>query len=135
MRLHILIVEDDPLIAMDLDFILEDAGFRVVGIAPSMHAALNIADQKHIDIAIMDINLANGTNGIETAKRLRQDHDVPSLFVSAEITERTRVAALKWEPVGFIGKPYRAEQIIEAIRTAEEHTDRPLVPPPDRGGT
>ncbi|NKJ94636.1 response regulator [Rhizobium leguminosarum bv. viciae] len=59
-----------------------------------------------VDVAIMDVNLARGSNGVETAGLLRQRWDIPSLFVSGNLDEGTRSRAMQWRPVGFIGKPY-----------------------------
>lgn len=99
--------------------VMEDAGFQVVGITATMEGALHIAAKTPVDIAIMDISLAGDANGIEAAKRLRQDYNVPCLFVSAEITEKNRAMALEWEPIGFIGKPYKGHEIIDAIRSTQ----------------
>lgn len=120
MSSRVLIVEDEPLIAMVLDIILEDAGYHVVGIAREMHHALRLATEHPIDIAIMDVHLAGGTSGIETAKRLRQEFDVPSLFVSAELSVRTRAMALEWKPIGFVEKPYVAVQIVNALKATAQ---------------
>lgn len=115
--LRVLIVEDEPLIAMDLQFILEDAHHIVVGIANSMTTALALADD-HVpfDVAIMDVDLAGGSDGIETAGRLRDEHNVASLFVSGRLTEENRALAAEWRPVGFISKPFLDSQILDALK-------------------
>lgn len=118
MTLNVMIVEDEALIAMDLEDLLLDAGHRVVGIADNMHRALEIAAVESIDVAIMDIDLAMDTNGIETARHLRERHDVASLFVSGRINDETRAMALEWKPVGFIGKPFQAHQITSLLAGA-----------------
>ncbi|RYG97081.1 MAG: response regulator [Alphaproteobacteria bacterium] len=123
MSLRILLVEDEPLIAMDLEDILLDAGNVVVAIATNMHHALEVAETSKIDIAILDIDLALGTNGIETAKRLRERHNVSSLFVSAQLTDETRAMALEWQPLGFVAKPFSADQIVTALRTPNRNLD------------
>lgn len=115
MRLHVMIVEDEPLIAMDLEDILKAAGHVVVGIANNMHHALDIAAANALDLAIMDVDLAMGTSGVETARRLRTSHGVASLFVSGRLDEATKSMALEWGPVGFIGKPFDADQIVEVL--------------------
>lgn len=117
MPLRILIVEDEMLLAMDLEDILTDAGYAVAGQASDMHEAINLAEQfdGQIDMAIMDVNLARGTNGVETAAILRQRWDIPSLFVSGNLDEQTREKALTSKPVGFIGKPYSEREVLAAI--------------------
>ncbi|WP_182422211.1 response regulator [Aureimonas sp. ME7] len=115
-HLRVLIVEDEPLIALDLQDILTDAGHTVVGTAGSMSEAMALAhDQRPFDLAIMDVDLADSFDGIETAQRLRQDFAVSSLFVSGPITAEQRALALRWNPIGFIPKPFLEEQIISAL--------------------
>ncbi|WP_152048294.1 response regulator [Aureimonas psammosilenae] len=115
---RILIVENEPLIAHELEAIVEDEGYEVVGIAATMTRALRMAAGARVDVAIIDIRLAGGDSGLETARRLRADHDVASLFVSANITEKVMALALDWAPIGFIGKPYNADAVLAALRSA-----------------
>lgn len=115
---NILIVEDDAWIAADLDALLEDAGYTVVGFAADMTAALAIAAKAPVDVAIMDVKLASGASGLETALRLREQHDVASLFVTAQNSETLRSAAAPSRPIGFIDKPYAAGSIVTALKRA-----------------
>lgn len=117
MSLCVLIVEDEMLLALDLEDILVEAGYVVVGNAVDMHQAIAMCD-KHghrIDIAIMDVHLARGTNGVETAKVLRQRWNIPSLFVSGNIDEKMQALALEWEPAGFVGKPFSQREVLKAL--------------------
>lgn len=66
----------------------------------------------------MDINLARGSNGVATAAALRQRWNIPSLFVSGNLDERTRHMAMQWQPIGFVGKPYSEREVLAVIRTA-----------------
>ncbi|RFC63427.1 response regulator [Fulvimarina endophytica] len=122
MSLSIMIVEDEMLLAMDLEDILVDAGHKVVGQASDMKQALALAEKSGdmIDIAIMDVNLARGPNGVETAAALRQRWDIPSLFVSGNLDEKTRALASEWDPVGFIGKPFSEREVLAAVASAPQ---------------
>ncbi|WP_061937313.1 response regulator [Aureimonas sp. AU22] len=117
MSLCVLIVEDEMLLAMDLEDILVEAGYGVVGNAVDMHQAIAMCEEhgERIDIAIMDVHLARGTNGVETAKVLRQRWNIPSLFVSGNIDERMQALALEWEPAGFVGKPFSQREVLKAL--------------------
>lgn len=117
MTLSVLIVEDEMLLALDLEDILIDAGYDVVGNAVDMHQAIAMCEKhgERIDIAIMDVHLARGTNGVETAKVLRQRWDIPSLFVSGNIDKKMQAIALEWEPAGFVGKPFSQREILKAL--------------------
>lgn len=112
-----MIVEDEMLLAMDLEDILTGVGHTVAGQASDMSQAVAIAERvgDHIDVAIMDVNLARGSNGVETAAVLRQRWGIPSLFVSGNLDERTRALALEWKPIGFVGKPYSEREVLAAL--------------------
>jgi DNA-binding response OmpR family regulator len=115
-----MIVEDELLLALDLEDMLLDAGHTVVGQASDMAEALAIAEGVYggIDVAIMDINLARGSNGVETAAALRKRWNIPSLFVSGNLDERTRQMAMEWQPIGFVGKPYSEREVLTVLGTA-----------------
>src|SRR5690606_510542 len=106
MALRIMIVEDEMLLALDLEDMLHNAGYTVVGQASDMAQALALAESigGAFDLAIMDVNLARGTSGVETAAALRRRWNVPCLFVIGYWEQRTHERALDWLPVGFVGQ-------------------------------
>ncbi|GHG34173.1 response regulator [Paracoccus aerius] len=112
MPYRIMIVEDEAILALDLSWLLVDAGYEVAGIARTMHAALRLAAKGSVDLATMDIRLAGGTNGVETALKLWQDHEVRCLFVSASLDKETKCHA---QPIGFVEKPIREQDIIASL--------------------
>lgn len=109
---RIMIVEDEAILALDPSWLLVDAGYEVAGIARSMHAALRLAAEGPVDLATMDIRLAGGTNGVDTALKLWQDHEVRCLFVSASLDKETKCQAQPAKPIGFVEKPIRERDII-----------------------
>lgn len=123
--LRILLVEDEPLIALDLEDILVEAGHAVVGIAATTTQALTIAaGSAPFDLAILDIDLASGDDGVATASRLRREYGVDALFVSAMREEEERALSLEWKPIAFIGKPYLPRHILSALRSVEKNAPR-----------
>lgn len=124
MSLCIMIVEDEMLLAMDLEDILTGVGYTVAGQASDMKQAVALAERvgDHIDVAIMDVNLARGSNGVETAAVLRQRWGIPSLFVSGNLDEKTRALALEWKPIGFVGKPYSEREVLAALAKVTTET-------------
>lgn len=117
MPLRVMIVEDEMLLAMDLEDMLIDAGHVVVGQASDMLQAIALAERVDgaVDVAIMDVNLARGTNGVDTAAALRNRWNVPSLFVSGNLDERTRALAQASKPIGFVGKPYSEREVLSHL--------------------
>ena len=71
---------------------------------------------------VVALFLARGSNGVETAAALRQRWNIPSLFVSGNLDEKTRAMALEWKPIGFVGKPYSEREVLAAIASATKAT-------------
>lgn len=98
---RILIVEDEFLVAANLEALLEDLGHQPIGIAPDMDAALDLAQAKP-DLALVDIHLRDGETGPAIATRLRRDHGVAVLFVTANPRMALSAADVA---IGVLGKP------------------------------
>ena len=82
MNAKILIVEDEMLVACEVEAVLGDLGHQVVGIAPDLDTAMELAAQP-IDLALVDLNLRDGLTGPEIGKRLCALGNVAVLFVTA----------------------------------------------------
>ena len=79
---RILIVEDEMLVATELEAILEDLGHAPVGIAPDLETAMSLAD-RNVDLALVDLNLRDGLTGPQIGKFLCDKCNVTVLFVTA----------------------------------------------------
>jgi len=86
---RLLIVEDELLIAWSLQEALAAAGHEVVSIARSADEAVAEAVAEAPDLVVMDVNLGRGGDGVDAATRIRQDRDVPVLYVTAYRDDRT----------------------------------------------
>lgn len=82
MTAKILIVEDEMLVACEVEAVLGDLGHQVVGIAPDLETAMELAAQP-IDLALVDLNLRDGLTGPEIGRRLGEQGHVAVLFVTA----------------------------------------------------
>lgn len=78
----ILIVEDEILVAMEMESILQEHGYDVVGIASDLEGALAFAN-RNVDLALVDLNLRDGLTGPEIGRRLANEHRAKVLFVTA----------------------------------------------------
>ena len=119
MPLSILIVEDEMLLALDLEQMLRNAGYEVCGVATDVDEAVSAAEKHMPDLALMDVRLAHDSSGIDAARRLRWCWNVPSIFVSANLDRVTRAHAMEAAPLGFVDKPYRQRDILAAVASAE----------------
>lgn len=114
----ILILEDEMISAESLRLDLEDHGYRVSGVARNRSEALACARLETPALALVDIRLANGDNGLDVADELRRGYGIPSIFVSASGDEDVRARANAVGGLGFVHKPYLVAPLIETIRTA-----------------
>lgn len=106
-----LIVEDEIFVALDLERILEDAGYRVAAIAADCPSALEAAPG--CDIAFVDVNLRDGPTGPAIADRMIRDHGMKVVFVTANPAQIGGCEGA----LGYIRKPF-AERAIRAAADA-----------------
>ena len=118
----VLIVEDQVLIAIHLQDLVEEAGHRVSAIAHDTAAAMAAAARQRPAFAIMDLRLANGSNGLDTAQLLYEKYGVRCLFVSANIDDDVRRKAAAFQSLGFLGKPFLPAEVISAVQAAARVT-------------
>lgn len=115
---RILIVEDEALVALYTRELLEDAGYEVIGIAPTGEAALSMASVAPPYLALVDIRIPGGMDGIATAAELRARHGAGIVFVSGTLDpptlERTRPLA----PHACLQKPVRPEDLLATVARA-----------------
>lgn len=127
-RARILIVEDEYLVAADLEAALEDLGYSSVGIAPDLEAALALAAEKP-DLALVDVHLRDGQTGPLIAERLAREHGVAVLFVTAN--PRMTFDANTPGVIGVLSKPCREDLVAAAVDYAlGSRAGIPLPAPP-----
>ena len=114
----ILIVEDEALIAANIEEVLAESGFRVAGVASSALEALSIAEETRPRLALVDIRLPGDMDGIQLACRLRDEYGVPSIFLSGLLDSAITMRAREARPLGFLRKPFRPSQVFNAIERA-----------------
>lgn len=106
----ILIVEDEFIVANDLQHMLKKAGYEVCGIASSVHKARTLIAQHQPDWVLIDIILKGDYSGIDLGNELMQQH-IPFLYISANTNQRTLEAAKLTRPNGFLVKPFREKDL------------------------
>ncbi len=118
--MRILLVEDDPILALIAASVLEDEGHQIVGPAYDDEQALNLAETQSADIALVDINLAGHDEGISLARSLLQRYGIASVFVSGqlEVARSNTDAAL-----GLLRKPYEPGDLALSVSIAKAMLD------------
>lgn len=114
----ILLVDDEAVIITRLEEILSAKGFTIVGSATSGIEALRIAHEMRPDLILMDIVLDGEIDGITAAEKIKNELNIPVVFLSAHSDDEFLARAKRLEPYGYILKPFLAEQIIAAVDVA-----------------
>jgi len=118
MKTKILIVEDESLVAADLEDRLTRLGYGVTGIADNGTDALRVAREDRPDIALMDINIIGPMDGIQVAGELRSQLCMPVVFLTSHADRGTLERACATEPFGYLVKPFEERDLTATIETA-----------------
>ncbi len=117
-RPRIMIVEDEVVVAIDLEEQVERMGYSVTANVASAEKALVEAERERPDLVLMDISLTGAMDGLEAAEVIRSDLDVPVVFVTAHADEETLGRAQRVLPFGYLHKPFDDRDLRGAIEMA-----------------
>ncbi|MEM2144088.1 MAG: response regulator [Candidatus Jordarchaeaceae archaeon] len=117
-KTKILIVEDEAIVAKDIENTLRKIGYDVVGVATSAEKAIQKIEENKPSLVLMDIMLKGKMNGIEAAEIVRKQYDIPVIFLTAYADENTLEKAKVTEPYGYIIKPYKEVDLHTSIEMA-----------------
>lgn len=120
---RVLIVEDDFLVASDMETALSDAGIEVAAIAGSAEEALRLAQTEAPTLAVMDIRLAGKRDGVDAALELYRQHGIRCVFATAHSDDNTRTRAKPAHPLAWVAKPYSMASLVDAVRSALKRLD------------
>jgi CheY-like chemotaxis protein len=115
----ILIVEDDAIISMDIEQRVQKLGHKVVGVVDRAEKAFRAIIEKKPDLILMDINLKGGMDGISIADRLYKDMGTRVIYITAYSDEGMKERADKTNPLGYIVKPIRENELNRVLAAAE----------------
>jgi CheY-like chemotaxis protein len=112
----VLIIEDEPIIALDLTRLVRELGHRVVGAAATRDEAVALAEEIPPGLVLADIRLADGSNGMDAAADILKRHDAPVIFITA--FPEHLLTGERPEPAFLITKPFREEAVKALIGQA-----------------
>jgi DNA-binding NarL/FixJ family response regulator len=113
-----LIVEDDFLVATQIESALADAGFEIAGTAASADEALELASSHRPALCVMDIRLAGSRDGVDAALELFRAHGIRCIFATAHYDHDVRSRAAGAYPLGWLQKPYTMASLVAMVRNA-----------------
>jgi PAS domain S-box-containing protein len=117
-RAGILIVEDEIVVAVDIEERLRNIGYDVSGIVTSGGEAIERLGKNSIDLVLMDIGLKGDMDGIETARRIRDKSAVPVIYLTAYSDDKTLARAQVTEPYGYLLKPVNEKELHSTVKMA-----------------
>ncbi len=117
-KIKVLIVEDESIVAKDIQLSLKKLGYIVIGIEKSGEGAILKAQNSSPDIIIMDIMLKGEINGVEAAEKIRKEFNIPIIFLTAYADENTLSKAKISEPYAYIIKPFKEIDLHTSIEMA-----------------
>lgn len=117
-KTKVLIVEDEPSIALDISGILKDDGYDIVGVARSGPKALDMLATRSPDIALLDISIEGQQTGIDIAHIIKDKYKIPYVFLTSHSDRETVKEVTKTAPYGYIVKPFKDTDLAPAIEIA-----------------
>jgi DNA-binding NtrC family response regulator len=115
---RILVVEDDFLVACELEATLTEAGFCVVGIASTADQAIRLAHAQSPELAVVDVRLIGERDGVDAALTMFNELGIRSIFATAHHDPDTRERAARASPIAWLAKPYAPARLIPLIQDA-----------------
>ncbi len=115
---RLLIVEDESIVAMDLEEQLIDMGYEVCGTADNGASAIALAESQRPNLVLMDIVIKGPRDGIDTAAEISRRLHIPVIFLTAYGDPATIDRAVASAPYGYLTKPYQAKELRAAIQVA-----------------
>lgn len=113
---RVLVVEDEPIVALDLKRMLEASGFLVTGVATQLREGVQMALSLPLDVALLDVRLSQGTTSRELARILRR-RGVPVLLVTAHVQPgRQGEFDEAYADCPLLAKPFGKKQLLEAVQ-------------------
>ena len=124
-KIKILIVEDESIVALDIKQLLIKLGYEVIAIAKDYSSAIKLVHTHTPTLIFMDINLNNSEkDGIDTAKEIQSYQNIPIIYLTAFCDEITLARAVTTNPVSYLLKPYKIENLKSTVLLAVHKSNR-----------
>lgn len=118
MTATILIVEDELIAAESIARSLRKQGYTVIARINSGEKALEQIAKKCPDLILMDIHLRGDLDGVETAKRIREQYQIPIIYITAYSDSSTIERTTETNPWGYLVKPFKSQEVIDIVQKA-----------------
>jgi len=116
--IKILIVEDNVIIADDMQSMLEEIGYNIVANVIDYESAIEALENNEVDLALLDVILATERTGIDVGKYIREHKNIPFIFVTSNSDKATVENAKSVKPNGYLVKPFEQQDLFTSIEIA-----------------
>jgi DNA-binding NarL/FixJ family response regulator len=117
-EIRVLIVEDEPLIAFDIESILNNIDFSVSAIAHNYKTAIEQLQCNTPDAVLLDVNLNDTQDGIDIGTIIQQQYKIPFVYITSYADKGTLERAKKTRPAGYIVKPFEEKDVLAGLEIA-----------------
>lgn len=117
-KANILIIEDEPIIAMDIRSYLRKLDYQIVGVAHNSEQALDMIYNRKPELVLLDINIDGTKDGIEIAAIINEKYKIPFIYLTSHSDEHTLGRATDTKPYGYIVKPFDENDLKTSIAVA-----------------
>jgi len=121
---NILIVEDENIIAMDIQFMLENLGYKISGVVSSGEDSIKKASNMLPDLILMDIKLKGKIDGVSAANQIYKSLRIPVVYLTAYSDNTTMDRAKETMHFGFISKPFEEKELQNIIEETLAHNKK-----------
>ncbi|NVJ52975.1 MAG: response regulator [Campylobacteraceae bacterium] len=128
----VLIVEDETIVALEIKKVLEKLDFTVTDMATGYDSALKSVKDNKPDIILMDIDLRDDKDGIDVAKQIQKTSNIPIIYTTAYSDEKTLNRAIETNPVTYLIKPFKRDELKSNILLGIYKSKNPTVPQIDK---
>jgi len=116
--MDILIVEDESVVAMEIESYLMEEGYMNIGIASNGEDGYKKAIESQPNVVLMDINLESSLDGIQTAKNIQKERDIPIIYLTAFADDETIERAIQTNPAAYLVKPFNRRELLAGVKIA-----------------
>ena len=114
----ILIVEDEPIIASDIEMTLEELGYEITSVEDNAEDALKSIEENKPDLVMLDINLEGDIDGVMLAQDINEQHKIPFVYLTSNADKLTINRVKRTNPAGFVLKPFSEKDLQSNIEIA-----------------
>lgn len=124
-EINILIVEDESIVAMEIESYIKKLGYTVAGTCSNAQDTFNIIEKQSIDIILMDICIKGELDGVDTASMIKKNHPhIEIIFLTAHLDDYNVDRAIELNPTAYLSKPFNREELRVFLKIALRKLDK-----------